>query len=223
MNKLSIIVPVYNEEKTISKVLAKLDKIDYIDKEIIIVDDCSTDNTLNKINNKNHIIKYHSYNKGKGAAIQTGLKYVSGDYVLIQDADLEYNPEDIKLLVEEAEKGNPVVYGTRFHKNQSHNLSLYYFGNRFLSFLTSLLFSSKISDMETGYKLFLTESIKPLDLEHKRFGFEPEITGKLLKSGYKIKEVPIRYYPRTKKEGKKITWRDGVKAFFILLKVRFNG
>jgi len=222
--KLSIIIPVYNENKTILQVLDKLDFINYFDKEIIIVDDGSIDGTqkiLHNVISQPYFIIFGKENHGKGHAIRQGLKYVTGDYVLIQDADLEYNPEDIKLLVD-IMNGNDVVYGTRFHSSANHKKSFYYFGNRFLSLATSILYGKKITDMETGYKLFKTTVIKNLNLKQNRFGFEPEVTAKLLKKGYKIHEVPILYQGRSVKEGKKITWKDGVKALFILIKERLK-
>lgn len=223
MKKLSIIVPVYNEEKTLATILERLIEIRYVETEIIVVDDCSIDNTSEIINQFPVKSFKHNVNQGKGAAIHTGLEYATGDYVIIQDADLEYDPEDIKILVDTIlEKKCSAVFGTRFHKGQVHKLSVNYFGNRFLSLATSILFFTKITDMETGYKLFRTEVFDTFYLENKRFGFEPEVTGKLLKLGHKIVEVPIRYIPRTKEQGKKITWKDGVKALFILLKVRFS-
>jgi glycosyltransferase involved in cell wall biosynthesis len=218
--KLSIIVPVYNEQKTILQVVEELNKLQ-IDKEIIIVDDCSTDFTTDKLREKNIYYHQHQINKGKGEAIQTGLKYATGDYILIQDSDLEYNPDDIPKLVEKAKEGHSAVFGTRFHPGQKHKLSIYYIGNRVLTMATNILCRTGISDMETGYKLIETNLMRSLKLESKRFGFEPEVTAKLAKKT-NIVEVPISYHPRTKAEGKKITWKDGVQALFLLFKYKLQ-
>jgi glycosyltransferase involved in cell wall biosynthesis len=231
--KLSIIIPVYNEENTILRIIKAVEEVDIgnIEKDIIIIDDCSTDNTRNILKNleNHHKILYHPKNKGKGAAIRTGLKYVDGDIILIQDADLEYNPKDYPKLLEPILKGEAkVVYGSRFlnkkykiiGKNRiimAHHL----IGNKFLSLVISLLYSSKITDMETCYKVIKREIIKNIKLRANGFDIEPEITTKILKKGYTIKEVQIEFKARDFNQGKKITWKDGVKALFCLLKWRF--
>ena len=229
MTKLSIIVPVYNEEKTISEVIkkAKKTKISYA-KEIIIVDDFSTDNTRNilkKIKDKSVKIFYHTKNMGKGAAIRTGLQNSTGEIILIQDADLEYNPDEYeKLLKPIIENKAMVVYGSRveaIRKNIKNMYKLHYIGNLFLTLITNMLYGTRITDMETGYKVFRRDVIKDINLKANRFDFEPEITAKILRKGYKIYEVPIRFVGRKFEEGKKITWVDGVKAAYYLIKYRF--
>jgi glycosyltransferase involved in cell wall biosynthesis len=215
---LSIIIPVYNEQDTILEVVRKVQSLN-IEKEIIVIDDCSTDDTTNKLTENNIYYLRHEINKGKGAAIKTGISHAKGDWVVIQDADLEYNPEDIPLLFEHT-SNNEIIYGTRFHKGQTHKKSLNYYGNRFLTYATNILFSSNITDMETGMKLIRADVLRTIHLEQDRFGFEPEITAKLLKGGYKIKEVGISYNPRSFEEGKKITWKDGVQALLLLIKYR---
>lgn len=231
MRKLSVIIPVYNEEKTILKVINKVKKSNTLNltKEIIVIDDCSKDNTKNilkKIKEKQIKIFYHSKNMGKGSAIRTGLKNSTGDLVLIQDADLEYNPNEYsKLLKPILENKADVVYGTRLEaiqKNQKNMYKLHYFGNLFLTFLTNLLYGTKITDMETGYKLFKRKIIKGINLKARRFDFEPEITAKVLKKGIKIYELPINFTGRKFDEGKKITWKDGLAAAYYLLKYRFS-
>lgn len=221
---ITIIIPVYNEEKTIVKILQKIKGIKYsYDLEIIVVDDASTDDTpmlLQKVNNI-RILK-NSINRGKGYSLRKGISYAKGNIILIQDADLEYNPKDhLRLL--EVLKTNSVVYGSRFLK-RSHKprYTLFYIGNVFLSFVTKILFFKNISDMETCYKAFRKEIIKDIKLTEDRFGFEPEITCKLLKKGFKIVEVPISYKSRSYEEGKKITVKDGLWALFLLFKFRFS-
>lgn len=228
IKKLSIIIPVYNEEKTVTQVIKQVLNSDTkkLKKEIIIVDDSSTDNTkelLSKINDKRIKIFYHTKNKGKGSAIRTALNYTSGDLVLIQDADLEYDPSDYPKLIKPFEDDKvKVVYGSRYLKNyKTEYLMLHYIGNVFLTFFTNLLYGSKITDMETCYKMISSDVIKALNLKSNRFGIEPEITAKILKKGYKITEVPIRYKTRSFAQGKKITWKDGIKAFYLLIKYRF--
>jgi len=230
MQKLSVIIPVYNEEKTIFKVIskAKKSKTYNVKKELIIVDDFSKDNTINilkKIKDKSIKIIYHHKNKGKGSAIRTGLKNSTGDLILIQDADLEYDPNEYsKLLKPILENEAEVVYGSRLEairKSQRNMYKLHYFGNLLLTFLTNLLYNAKITDMETGYKLFKSNVIKSINLKAKRFDFEPEITAKVLKKGIKIVEVPISFVGRKFDEGKKITWKDGIAAAYYLLKYRF--
>ena len=228
--KLSIIIPAYNEEKTITEVVSRVLKVPLsnIKKEIIIVDDFSTDKTketLNKIKSDNIKLFYHQKNMGKGSAIRTALRHATGAIILIQDADLEYSPEDYpKLISPILDKKTNVVYGTRLSYIKSHKRNMYwlhYFGNWILTLITNILFNSRLTDMETCYKVFTKEMIENIKLRSKRFDFEPEITAKILKSGHKIYEVPIIFQARNFDEGKKITWRDGIKAFYYLIKYRF--
>lgn len=227
MKKLSIIIPAYNEEKTILEVISKVKKVKLknIAKEIIVIDDFSADNTrkiLSKLKNSSIKIFFHQTNMGKGATIRTGLKHTTGDIILIQDADLEYNPEEYPKLLEPLISNKAkVVYGMRFTKHHKARYKMYYLGNILLTFITNLLYNSKINDMETCYKVFKKEVIKNMKLRAKRFDFEPEITSKILKKGYKIYEVPISYKSRSVKEGKKIGWKDGIEAVYTLLKFRF--
>ena len=228
--KLSIIIPAYNEEKTILEVISRVkkQKLKGIKKELIVIDDFSKDDTrkmLSKSKNKDIKIFFHEKNQGKGAAIRTGLNHAAGDIILIQDADLEYNPKEYpKLLKPIIGNKAKVVYGTRMPYITSHLKEMYMphvFGNRFLSFLTNIIYNSKITDMETGYKVFRKDVIKGMRLRARRFDFEPEITAKILKRRYKIHEVPIEFKARSFDEGKKITWKDGIKAAYYLLKYRF--
>ena len=219
--KLSIIIPVYNEENTILKVSEKVKSLP-LEKEIIIVDDGSTDRTrevLEKIKNiQNLKVIFKNKNQGKGSAIREGLKYASGEAIIIQDADLEYEPTDIVHIFKLWIEGYPVVYGSRFlSKNRMPLHSL--IANKFLTVLTNILFFSHLTDMETCYKLCPRELLLSLNLQSKGFEIEPEITCKILKRGIKIKEVPIIYNPR--QSGKKINWKDGVKAIFYISKYRF--
>lgn len=229
--KLSIVIPVFNEEKTISKLIEKVIavKIPGVTKEIIVVDDGSTDKTVQNIPKSGIKFIKHSVNQGKGAAVKTGIDGATGDYIIIQDADLEYNPEQIKLLVKPIlENKAKVVYGTRLKRrphlgNEERNFRflLHYLGNRFLSLVTSILYGSWLTDMETCYKLFPASAGKKFKLRAKRFDFEPEITAKLLKAGNKILEVPIVTVPRDFDEGKKLrTFHDGTIALYTLVKYR---
>lgn len=238
--KLSIIVPVFNEEKTIDRVLKRLInlRINRVLKEIIVVDDGSTDDTYRKISNlksqtSNIRIRKikHVINQGKGAAVGSGLKSATGDYIIVQDADLEYDPKYIeKLLLPVLQKKAEVVYGTRLNRwpdikrsEKTFRFFVHYLGNRCLSFLTSILYGQWITDMETGYKIFPRKALKKIRLTSKGFGFEPELTAKLLKAGYKILELPISTKPRGYEEGKKLhTVRDGVIALWILFKYRLK-
>lgn len=236
MMKLSIIVPVFNEEGTVESILKKVDdlEIEGIKKEIIVVNDGSSDRTpqlLAKIasRNKNINVLSHKKNSGKGAAVQTGIKSATGDILIIQDADLEYDPRDIPRIIKPiVDKKYKVVYGTRlkmkpilFGKNRTP-LLLHFFGNKFLSLVTTTIYGSYISDMETCYKSFDADVIKNIRLKSRSFDFEPEITAKILKKGIKIYEVEIQTKPRSYDEGKKIhTFRDGFKALWTLLKYRF--
>lgn len=232
--KLSIIIPVYNEEKTILHVISRLEKqvIPLVEKEIIVVDDGSTDTTREKLKKVRKVkIIFHDKNKGKGAAVKTGIKNATGDYIIIQDADLEYNPKYLPTLIKPIqEKKTEVVYGTRLKrmpnlKGEEKTLQFltHYFGNRFLSLITSIFFGQWITDMETGYKLFPKSALSGIRLNARGFELEPEITAKLMKKGYKILEIPIRVRPRGYDEGKKInTLKDGTKALWYLVKYRFS-
>ena len=230
MLKLSVIIPVYNEVKTIKRIIGKVKKVKLkkISKEIIVVDDCSNDGTkdiLKNLNDNTLKILSHKINMGKGAAIKTGLKNSTGDIILIQDADLEYNPNEYEKLLKPIIEGKAkVVYGSRLEvirKNIKKMYKLHYIGNLFLTLMTNLLYGAKITDMETGYKVFRREVIKDITIRAKRFDFEPEITAKIIKNGYKIYEVPISFVGRKFDEGKKITWIDGIKSIYYLIKYRF--
>ncbi|MFW6143831.1 MAG: glycosyltransferase family 2 protein [Patescibacteria group bacterium] len=224
--KLSVVIPVYNEAPTLEKILAKVEEVD-LDKEIILVDDYSTDGSRNilkrlKARNPDYKVLYQARNQGKGAALRTGFKEAIGDYVVVQDADLEYDPQDFHKLLAPIEQGKAeVVYGSRFMGNFEDMSTAHYWGNRFLTFLTNLLFGEKLTDMETCYKMIPTDLIQSIKIKSNRFNFEPEITAKILKSGREILEVPISYAGREFDEGKKITWRDGISAVATLIKFRF--
>ncbi|MEM4181807.1 MAG: glycosyltransferase family 2 protein [Candidatus Pacearchaeota archaeon] len=222
MKKVSIIIPVYNEEKTIKKVLEDVLKLK-LKKEIIVINDGSKDNTLKELRkfSKKIIVVSYKKNKGKGYALRKGIEKAVGDFIVFQDADLEYNPKDIPSLIKELEK-EKVVYGSRFLKKNKKGCLANYLANIFLSFLTSLFYWQRVTDMETGYKAFRKEVLKELNLVSDGFEIEPEITSKILKKRIKIKEIPIEYLPRTKKEGKKIKFIDGIKAVFALIKWRIK-
>lgn len=230
MTKLSIIIPVYNEKVYFPQLLKKVEKVDIGDvkKEIIIIDDFSTDGTREMLKKfKKHKVLFHPHNRGKGAAIRTGLEKVTGDIIVIQDADLEYDPNDYPRLLKPILEGRTqVVYGSRFKGKTFHRRTLaiptHYIGNRMLSAATTVLYGKWITDMETCYKMFTKNVLKHIRLRAKRFDFEPEITAKILKSGFRIIEVPISFYPRNWRQGKKISWKDGVKALYFLLKYRFT-
>jgi dolichol-phosphate mannosyltransferase len=227
--KLSIIIPCYNEESTIEEIIKEIGLVDLIDtkKEIIIIDDGSTDKTqeiLQQLKSKFEFqLLRHPKNLGKGAAIKTALDRVSGDYVIIQDADLEYDPQDYKKLLWCArDKGARVVYGSRYSGMENKYIHpIFYTGGRVLTLLTNLLYRSKITDEATCYKLFKKDVICGIDLKCKGFDFCPEVTAKVLKKGIKIYEVMISYYPRHIKDGKKIKLTDGLESIWILIKYRF--
>ena len=224
--KLSIIIPSFNEAATLPVAITRVKKVNLagFGKEIIVIDDGSTDDTNKKLKKITGITKIRlSKNQGKGAAIRAGLAKATGNYVLIQDADLEYDPADINLLLKPVLSGKAeVVYGSRFLGPHKNMLFWHQLGNQFLSTLTNIFFNTTLSDMEVGYKLMPTKLLKSLNLTEKRFGFEPEVTAKILKRGIRIFEVPISYSGREFNEGKKITWRDGVQALWLVLKFRFQ-
>jgi glycosyltransferase involved in cell wall biosynthesis len=222
--KISIIIPVYNEAATIRQILARV-RSSPIDKEIVIVDDGSTDGTreilAEEADSGTRIIQ-HDRNRGKGVAIRTGLKHAVGDYVLIQDADLEYDPADYEALLRPIQRGKAtVVYGSRFLGEHKAMLFWHSVGNRLLTLVTNVLYDTTLTDMETCYKLIPTELIREIPLRARRFDFEPEITAKILRRGHRIYEVPISYAGRELHEGKKISWRDGFPALYALIKYRF--
>ncbi len=227
--KLSIIIPVYNEEATLRELLKRVRAVhvDGVEKEILVVDDGSTDNSrriLREEAERGDIrVFYHPVNRGKGAAIRTALDHVTGDIVLIQDADLEYDPREYPVLLQPILEGRAdVVYGSRFLGGPRKAMLFWHMvGNKVLTFVTNLLYDTILSDMETCYKVFRTEVIKPLRLRSRRFEFEPEVTAKVLKRGIRIYEVPISYTGREYHEGKKITWKDGITALWTLIKYRF--
>lgn len=229
--KLSIIIPVYNECSTVGEIINRVSgvKLDHIEKEIIVVDDASTDGSTEIIRREYQkrlgIMKTHLsiIQLGKGAAVRFGFKYATGDIVIIQDADLELNPEEYSRLIEPILSGRvKVVYGSRFRKTNLNIPLITRLANRFLVLLTNMLYGSSLTDMETAYKVFHKDVIGSISLRSVGFEFEPEITAKVLRAGFKIEEVPITYNPRTTEEGKKIKWKDGIWAIYILIENRFG-
>lgn len=218
--KLSVLIPVYNEGESVKELLDRVLGVP-VEKELVVVDDCSTDNTwdvLQSIDDPRLRIFRHEINQGKGSAIRTALQHATGDLVIIQDADLEYNPDDYPQLLEPVLNGEAqIVYGVRDLNSQEFRFR---FGNKFLTWCTNVLYGSRIHDMETCYKLMPREVMLELDLQPSRFQIEPEITGKLLRRGYRIHEVPIWYQPR--KEKKLSAWKDGLPALWTLVRYRFG-
>jgi glycosyltransferase involved in cell wall biosynthesis len=225
--KLSVVVPVYNEKNTIREIIKLVRDVEGIEKEIVIVDDASKDGTVTilqelLVEQPDLKVAFKGVNKGKGDTLKIGFGMTTGDYVIVQDADLEYDPQDYKKLLRRLERGDvDVVYGSRFSGDYKDMSTLHHFGNKLLTVTTNLLFGVTLTDMETCYKLIPGDFVRKLDIKSPRFDFEPEITAKILKAGLRIKEVPISYKGRSEMEGKKITWKDGFAALYSLIKFRF--
>ena len=234
--KLSVLMPVFNEVSTLEEAIRRVRDV-RLPKEIIVIDDGSTDGTSDLLKRLEAETKpgndllnelkvcFHPINEGKGAAIKSGLRHITGDVVIIQDADLEYDPQDYMRLLEPILAGRAdVVYGTRFYGSGAHRVLFFwhYVGNQILTFFSNILTNLNLSDMEVGYKVFRTEILKNIEIKSKRFGFEPEITVKVAKRKCRFYEVPISYYGRTYQEGKKITWKDGIAAFYFLIRFRLK-
>ncbi len=229
--KLSIVIPIYNEVETLRELLKHVVEVDLgVEKELILVDDCSSDGTIDLLKQleQEHPewrVAYHEVNRGKGAALRTGFARATGDVVTIQDADLEYDPKDLALLLGPIREGRAdVVYGSRFLGGGPHRVVYFwhYVGNRFLTLLSNMMTDINLTDMEVCYKMFRREVLEGLEIKEDRFGFEVEITAKVSRGKrWRMYEVPIAYYGRSYAEGKKITWRDGVRALWCILKYRF--
>lgn len=228
-SKLSIVIPIYNEAEHLEEILRQIEAVEIgMEKELILVDDCSTDGTrdilkkLEESTENTAKIFYHEINRGKGATVRTGFEHISGDITLVQDADLEYDPNDYpKLLEPILEDRADVVYGSRFMQGRQEGLLRSYLANRFLTFLANVVNGTKLTDMETCYKVIKTDILKDISLSSDRFGFEPEITAKLAKRKCKIIDVPISYRGRDYDEGKTVSWKDGIAAVIHIFRFRF--
>jgi glycosyltransferase involved in cell wall biosynthesis len=229
--KLSVVIPVYNEVATIEELARTVDAVDAgMEKELILVDDASSDGTravLEKIEAAHPAwkVRYHEKNQGKGAALRTGFQQATGDFVIVQDADLEYDPKEYPVLLKPLLDGHAdVVFGSRFLGGRAHRVLFYWHsvGNKFLTTMSNMMTNLNLSDMETCYKVFKREVIQSIDLKEDRFGFEVEVTAKVARGRWRIYEVPISYYGRSYEEGKKITWRDGFRALWCIFKYRFR-
>src|SRR6266511_2938469 len=221
--KVSFLIPAYNEANSIGDVLDRIAKLE-LESQPIVVDDGSTDGTAEIAEGKGAFV-IRQPNRGKGAAIRAAIPHIDGDIAVIQDADMEYDPADVPALIEPHERGvADVVFGSPLSGGRPQRAYLFWHlaGNRFLSLLTNVLFNTTLSDMETGYKAFHSEVLRSLDLHEDGFGIEPEITGQVCKRKLRVYELPIAYYGRTYDEGKKITWRDGFRAIWVLVRVRFT-
>ena len=225
--KLSIVIPVYNEQASLKDVVHRVKAVDY-DKEIILVDDCSTDGSREILEEfkdlEGYHVLFHTKNRGKGAALRSGFAHATGDFIIIQDADLEYDPADYPVLLKPIVDGRAdVVYGSRF-LGGPHRVLFYWHsvGNKFLTTLSNMFTNLNLTDMETGYKVFSKKVIDSITLKCDRFGFEPEITSKIARKNFRVFEVPISYSGRDYSEGKKITWKDGVAALWFIIRFRFS-
>lgn len=229
MKKITILIPVFNEINTLEQILQKVEQTNFcnLEKEVILIDDFSTDGSreiLNGLEGKYKVF-YHECNQGKGAALRTGFEHATGDIIVIQDADLEYDPADYEPLIELIlEDKADVVYGSRLSgaKPSRSFMFTHLIGNKVLTLLTNILYNTTLTDMETCYKAFKSDFIKDIRIKSNRFDFEPEITAKVLKKGARLYELPISYYGREYNEGKKITWKDGLQAIWTLLKFRIT-
>jgi glycosyltransferase involved in cell wall biosynthesis len=226
--KVSFLIPVYNEHRTIAELIERVSALPF-EKELIVVDDGSTDGTsaiLDEIaSGRDDIHLVRQANRGKGAALRAGIPFITGEIAVVQDADLEYDPAEVPMLIEPIQAGHAdVVYGSRLSGGRPQRAYLFWHmvGNKFLSLVTGLLYNTTLTDMETGYKAFRTDVLRSLDLREDSFAIEPEITAKICKLRLRIYELPISYYGRTYAEGKKITWRDGLKALAVLVRIRLT-